>query len=99
MLSSTTSQVCGQHSRRHEDASVGNMPLEISPASELFQQRLDQNLEGLPVVRRIFDDLLITGKGAILSAASPDHDKKLWSLLKRFHKVHNGLPFRTEDEK
>ena len=36
------------------------MPFGISPAPELFQQKLDQNLEGLPGVHRIFDDLLIT---------------------------------------
>ena len=39
------------------------MPFGISPAPELFQQKLDQNLEGLPGVHRIFGDLLITGKG------------------------------------
>ena len=39
------------------------MPFGISPAPELFQQKLDENLEGLPGVHRIFDDLLITGKG------------------------------------
>ena len=51
------------------------MPFGISPAPELFQQKLDQNLEGLPGVHRIFDDLLITGKGDTLLAASQDHDR------------------------
>ena len=59
------------------------MPFGISPAPELFQQKLDQNLEGLPGVHRIFDDLLITGKGATMSEASFDHDKNLRSLLER----------------
>ena len=36
------------------------MPFGISPAPELFQQKLDQNLEGLPGIHRIFDHLLIT---------------------------------------
>lgn len=59
------------------------MPFGISPAPELFQQKLDQNLEGLPGVHRIFDDLLITGKGDSLLAASQDHDRNLRSLLER----------------
>ena len=59
------------------------MPFGISPAPELFQQKLDQNLEGLPGVHRIFDDLLITGKGDTLLAASQDHDRNLRNLLER----------------
>ena len=59
------------------------MPFGFSPAPELFQQKLDQNLEGLPGVHRIFDDLLITGKGDSLLAASQDHDRNLRSLLER----------------
>ena len=59
------------------------MPFGISPAPELFQQKLDQNLEGLPGVHRIFDDLLITGKGPTLLTATPDHDRNLRSLLER----------------
>ena len=57
------------------------MPFGISPAPELFQQKLDQNLEGLRGVHRIFDDLLITGKGGSLLAASQDHGRNLRSLL------------------
>ena len=59
------------------------MPFGISPAPELFQGKLDQNLEGLPAVHRIFDDLLITGKGDSLSAASQDHDRNLRNFLER----------------
>ena len=59
------------------------MPFGISPDSKLFQQKLDQNLEGLPGVHRIFDYPLITKKGATQSAASHDDDKNLWSLLTR----------------
>ena len=59
------------------------MPFGISPASELFQQKLDQNLEGLPGVHRIFDDLLITGMDDTLLAASQDHDRNLRNLLER----------------
>ena len=59
------------------------MPFGISPALELSQQKLYQNLEGLPGVYRIFDDLLITGRSATLSEASLDHDKNLRSLMER----------------
>ena len=45
------------------------MPFGISPAPEYFQQRLDQSLEDETGVFRIFDDLLITGKGATLAEA------------------------------
>ena len=67
------------------------MQFGISPAPELFQQRLDQNLEGLPGVHRIFDDLLITGKGDSLLAASQDHDRNLRSLLERCQKRYIKL--------
>ena len=59
------------------------MPFGISSAPELFQQKLDQNIEGLPGVHRIFNDLLITGKGDTLLAASQDHDRNLQNLLER----------------
>ena len=59
------------------------MPFRISPAPRLFQQKLDQNLEGLPVVHRIFDVLLITGKGPTPLATTQDHDRNLRSLLER----------------
>ena len=45
------------------------MPFGISPAPEYFHQRLDQSLEDETGVFRIFDDLLITGKGATLAEA------------------------------
>ena len=59
------------------------MPFGISPAPELFQQKLDQNLEGLPGVHRIFGDLLITGKGPTLLATTQEHDRNLRSLIER----------------
>ena len=59
------------------------MPFGISPAPELFQRKLDQNLEGLPGVHRIFGDLLITGKGPTLLATTQEHDRNLRSLIER----------------
>lgn len=42
------------------------MPFGISAAPELFRQKLDHNLEGLPGVHRIFDNLLMAGTGDTL---------------------------------
>ncbi|XP_072033381.1 uncharacterized protein [Amphiura filiformis] len=39
------------------------LPFGVSPAPEVFQQTLDQNLEGLQGLYKIADDILITGKG------------------------------------
>ena len=59
------------------------MPYGISPAPEYFQQKLDQNLQGLPGVYRIADDLLITGQGDTKEEADKDHDANLVRLLQR----------------
>ena len=59
------------------------MPYGISPAPEYFQQKLDQNLQGLPGVYRIGDDLLITGQGDTKEEADKDHDANLVRLLQR----------------
>ena len=59
------------------------MPYGISPAPEYFQQKLDQNLQGLPGVYRIADDLLITGQGETKEEADKDHDENLVCLLQR----------------
>ena len=48
-----------------------------------FQQRIDQNLQGLPGVYRIADDLLITGQGDTKEEADKDHDANLVRLFQR----------------
>ena len=57
------------------------MPFGITPAPEIFQMKLDQNLEGLKGVFKIADDILITGQGEIEREADEDHDRNLKSLL------------------
>lgn len=59
------------------------MPFGISPAPEIFQQFLDQNLEGLIGVHKIADDIIITGSGANPVEANRDHDRNLHDFLKR----------------
>ena len=57
------------------------MPFGITPAPEIFQTKLDQNLEGLKEVFKIADDILITGQEEMESEADEDHDRNLKSLL------------------
>lgn len=59
------------------------MPMGISPAPEIFQQRLTQALEGLPGIYIIADDILITGEGDTPEMADKDHDRKLRQFLTR----------------
>ena len=59
-------------------------PYGISPAPEYFQQKLDQNLQGLPGIYRIADDLLITCQGDTKEEADKDHDANLVRLLQRY---------------
>lgn len=59
------------------------MPFGISPAPEIFQCHLDQNLEGLPGMYKIADDILIVGRGDSLDEANADHDKNLRMFLDR----------------
>ncbi|PIK42674.1 hypothetical protein BSL78_20471 [Apostichopus japonicus] len=59
------------------------MPFGISPAPELFQQKIDQNLEGLSGVFVIADDILITGTGNTVEEANADHVTNLKRFLQR----------------
>ena len=52
------------------------MPFGISPAPEVFQMKLHQNLEGLPGIFTIADDILTTGQGDTVQEAEEDHDRK-----------------------
>ena len=59
------------------------MPFGISPATECFQRKLDQNLEGLEGIYKVADDILITGSGACKEEAVRNHDTNLVKLLER----------------
>ena len=59
------------------------MPFGITPAPEIFQMKLDQNLEGLKGVLKIADDVLITAQGETEREANEEHDRNLKSLLDR----------------
>lgn len=59
------------------------MPMGISPAPEIFQQKLTQALEDMPGLYIIADDVLITGQGETQEEAERDHDEKLRLFLDR----------------
>ncbi|KYO21202.1 hypothetical protein Y1Q_0001473 [Alligator mississippiensis] len=58
------------------------IPMGISPALEIFQQKLNQELEGLPGIKIVADDILIIGEED-KEEAIHDHDAKLQQLLNR----------------
>ena len=59
------------------------MPFGLETASDEFQCRQAQALEGLPGVETIVDDVLIYGSGDTLDQAENDHDNNLLRLLDR----------------
>ena len=62
------------------------LPFGISPAPEIFQQRLTQNLEGLAGIHIVADDVLITGRGKTIEEATEDHNRNLTRFLERCRK-------------
>ncbi|CAC5421701.1 unnamed protein product [Mytilus coruscus] len=59
------------------------MTFGISPAPEYFQQFLEREIEGLPGVKTVVDDILVYGEGDTIEAENQDHDSKLKALLVR----------------
>ena len=59
------------------------MPFGISPASEIFQLRLHEAVEGLDGVYAIADDILVAGTGDTMKGAVADHGLKTTKLLER----------------
>ena len=59
------------------------MPFGISTASEEFQRRQDEVVEGLPGVLSVVDDIIIYGEGDTEEEAIRDHDSKFRALMER----------------
>ena len=59
------------------------MPFGIAPASELFQRKLEQQLEGLAGVKNIHDDILVFGEGNTVAEAISNYDERMCKLLQR----------------
>ena len=64
------------------------MPFGIKSASEEFQRRMHEALEGLDGVQVIVDDILVYGRGQDEASAIEDHDQNVIKLLERL-KVKN----------
>ena len=76
------------------------MPFGISPAPEIFQEKLDRAIEGLEGVHAVYDDILVVGEGETVEQAETNHDERLVKLLGRAHerklKLHpDKLRFKT----
>ena len=67
------------------------MPFGISPASEIFQLRLHEAVEGLDGVYAIADDILVAGAGDTMKGAVADHDLKIKKLLRRCQERNSKL--------
>ena len=59
------------------------LPMGLNVSPELFAARIQAALSGLEGVYCIADDLLITGKGADMVAATRDHNDNLVQLFER----------------
>ena len=59
------------------------MPFGVSPAPEIFQEKLDRAIEGLEGVFAIFDDILVIGEGDTLEEAESNHDVRFLGLMER----------------
>ena len=59
------------------------MPFGIKTASEEFQRRQNEVVEGLPGVHSVVDDILIYGEGETEEYAMKDHDRKFHALMER----------------
>ena len=73
------------------------MPFGITPASEIFQKKLEQALEGLDGVRNIHDDIVIWGEGETWKEATENHDRRLHKLLERCEE--RGIALNKSEKK
>ena len=59
------------------------LPFGVAPAPEIFQRKLTEQLEGLPGITMIAEDVLVYGQGDTEEEALADHDRNLELLLWR----------------
>ena len=59
------------------------LPFCPSVSSEIFQKRVNQELEGLKGILDITDDILVYGVGKDMKEATEDHHRHLKALLQR----------------
>ena len=73
------------------------MPFGIKPASEIFQKRLEQALEGLEGVKNIHDDIMVWGVGSTDDEDEACHDRRMVRLLERCEQ--RGIALNADDKK
>ena len=73
------------------------MPFGISSAPEVWQQKMNEVVEGLSGVEVIADDFLICGFGASKEEATANHNSNLHSFLDRARE--RGLKLNPEKVK
>ena len=67
------------------------LPFGITPAPEIFQKILFNNVSDLEVVINKADDLLVIEKGKPMEESRVDHDIKLRKLLQRCRDRDRGM--------
>jgi RNase H-like domain found in reverse transcriptase/Reverse transcriptase (RNA-dependent DNA polymerase)/Integrase zinc binding domain/Integrase core domain len=67
------------------------LPFGVSPAPELFQQRLHSIVHGLKGVEVVADDILLFGCGDTEKQALQDHNQNLEQLLQRLREANLKL--------
>ena len=72
------------------------MPFGISPAPEIFQSCLEQQLVGLEGVTNIHDDILVIGEGDTVAKAIETHDQRVHKLLE--HCVERNIVLNTGEK-
>ena len=65
------------------------LPFGVSPAPEVFQRKLTEQLEGLKGVTMIAEDVLVFGQGNNYDEAVKDHDARWLTFLR--HAEERGL--------
>ena len=70
------------------------MPFGINSAPEVWQQRMNEIIEGLPGTEVIADDFLVAGFGDTVEEATKNHDENLRKLLQRARE--RGLKMNLE---
>ena len=58
------------------------LPFGLTPASQIFWTKLEQQLDGLEGVCNIHDDILVYGEGDTLTAAVKNHDERMCRFCK-----------------
>lgn len=74
------------------------MPFGIAPAPEVFQMKLQQELEGLSGVYPVADDIFIVGEGTTTTEANVSHDQRMREFLSALSRAEHQAELRTNSD-